>query len=301
MHRASVFPVILLAGACGGGAAPTGATANEPGPAVDPGTAGEACPGENGGDAPDTRDGAMALAAGTHAGCFAKGDTRDTYALEAPEGQPTLYRLRFEGAPATQGCFTMFDAGGAEPSWSDRCAASAGASKEAWALVAPGTTWFLQVHDLSGNAGSEPRAYQLSIEASPIPDGDEPNDAREQATALNPGDVHEGWFHDVLNGPAREVDVYAVEAYKPGELTVTIEEVPPEVHFAVTIFDASGKRLHEKGASNPGAAHTVKIKVKKGRHLIELRNIAGAGTPAVGKGAPPPYATKPYRITVTAP
>jgi hypothetical protein len=38
---------------------------------------------------------------------------------------------------------------------------------------------------------------------------------------------------------------------------------------------------------------------KPGPFFIELRNIAGAGTPAAGIDEPPPYLTQPYRITVS--
>jgi hypothetical protein len=252
---------------------------------------------EGGADAPDTVDGAMMLQPGDNPGCFSAGDKKDTYGLVGPDGQHTLYKVRYEGHPNAQGCLEFIDANKAVARWTDRCAGAPGGTHQAWALVAPGSRWFLQVHDLSGTAGSEPRGYRLAIEAVAIADADEPNGTPAEAKPLPLGQAKESWFFEALGGPARELDVFKVEVPKAGTLSITLENVDPAVQFAVVIDDAGGKALIEKGAANPGANHTVETKVKPGTYTVVLRNLAGAGTPAVAKGDPARYATQPYKIT----
>src|SRR5688572_30301714 len=154
--RAFVWSWMLLSVGCAGGAAQVEAGEPAAGGAV----AAAGCPHEGGGDAPDGVDGALMIEPGDNAGCFATGDRKDTYVLESPAGQHTLYRITFEGRAATQGCIEMLDAGKKEARWTGRCG-EAGALHSAWALVAPGSRWFLQVRDLAGTAGSEDRAYRL--------------------------------------------------------------------------------------------------------------------------------------------
>lgn len=293
----SQLALVLLAGCGGGGGQPTPAYP-PPAPVAAVAPAAE-CPMEGGGDAPDTTDGAMQLAPGDNPGCFAVGDKRDTYALESPAGSFTLYKVHYEGAPGAQGCFEFLDASNAAAKWSDHCAAGPGGMKQAWALVAPGSRWFLQVHDLSGNAGSEPRAYRLKLDAVAIADADEPNATPAEAKPLALGTAKEGWFLEALNAPTPELDVFSVDVAKPGQLTVELANVSSAVQFVVTITDARGARIIEKAAANPGAAHSVSTKVKKGTYHIALRNLAGAGTPPVSSGEPADYATRAYSITAT--
>ena len=254
---------------------------------------------EGGGDAPDSTDGAMALQAGDNPGCFAVGDTKDTYALESPPGQFTLYKIAYEGSPAAQACFELIDAKKQAAKYTDHCAASPGGTKKVWALVAPGSRWFLELKDLTGTAGHDPRGYRLSVQATAIADADEPNDTPAQAKPVSLGQPKESWFFDSLNGPEREMDVYKVDVTKAGTLTVSLESVPPDVQFAVVIADAGGKKVVEKGAANEGASHTLEAKVKPGSYTVAIRNIAGKGTPPVGKDDPPQYATQPYKLSVS--
>ncbi len=257
------------------------------------------CPQEAGGDAPDGIDGAIQLQVGDNPGCFAVGDKRDTFALQSPEDQFTLYKISYEGHAGAQGCFEMWDAEKKQASWTDRCASGAGASKTAWAIVAPNSRWFLQVHDLSGNAGSEPRAYKLSLEAVPVKDDDEPNGTPDEAKPVVFGQARASYFFQALNAPAPELDYFEFDMSKAGKVAVALEDVDPAVQFAVKILAANGKVVIEKGAASAGASHSVETKLSAGNFRIELRNIAGAGTPPVGGGDPPGYATKPYKLTVS--
>ena len=283
--------------ACGGSSPPP---VEEPTPPPSGGlTPAVDCPQEAGGDAPDGIDGAIALAVGTHPGCFAVGDKKDTYALQSPEDEFTLYKISYEGHANAQGCFEMWDAEKKQATWTDRCAAGAGATKSAWALVAPNSRWFLQVHDLSGNAGSEARAYKLALETTAVKDDDEPNGKPEEAKPVAFGKAKPSYFFEALNGPQPEVDYFEFDLSSKGTLTVAIEDVDPAVQFAVKITDGTGKVVIEKGAANAGASHSVQTKIGTGNFRIELRNVAGAGTPPVGTGEPPGYATKPYKLTVT--
>jgi len=241
----------------------------------------------------------MLLQPGDNAGCFAMGDTKDTYALEAPAGQFTLYKLTYEGAAAAQGCFEMMDSKKQIAKWTDRCAQSAGSSKKAWALVAPGSRWFLELRDLTGTAGREPRGYHLKVDAVPVPAAEEPNEAPPEAKPVTLGQPLEAMFFDALNGPSPDRDAFKVDVAKAGTLAVSLENVDPTVQFAVTITDGKGQRVVEKGAANEGAALTLDAKVKPGTYTVAIRNIAGRGTPAVGKDDPPPYATQRYKLTVS--
>jgi hypothetical protein len=290
---------IALVGCGGATTQSTGPEGPPPPPPPDTGgaAAAPACPMEGGGDAPDTVDGAMMLQPGDNPGCFAVGDKKDTYGLVAPDGQHTLYKLSYEGAPAATGCFEMMDAKKQVARWTDRCAKAPGGTLSAWVVVAPGSQWYLQVWDMSGTAGADARGYRLKVDAVALADADEPNDTPAEAKPLTLGTAKESWFLDALNGPEREIDVFKVDVPKAGTLSVILDAVAPQVQFAVTIHDAGGKKVIEKGAANAGAGHTVDAKVKPGTYTIALRNLAGAGTPPVGKDAPPPYATQPYKIT----
>lgn len=304
IRRSSQLSLALLVAGCGGGSGQSsGPTYPPPGPVASPApapvTPAAGCPMEGGGDAPDTVDGAMQLTPGDHPGCFALGDKRDTYALESPAESFMLYKLHYDGAPGAQGCFEMINAAKATASWSDRCAAAPGATKQAWALVAPGSRWFLQVHDLSGNAGSEPRAYRLKVEGIPISDADEPNGTPAEAKPLALGTPKESWMFEALNSGKGDVDVFAVDVAKAGQLAVQLDNVSTAVQFVITITDAKGKRIIEKAAPNSGASHSISAKVKPGTYHIALRNLAGAGTPPVGKDEPADYASRPYTITAS--
>jgi hypothetical protein len=227
------------------------------------------------------------------------GDTKDTYALEAPKDQYTLYRITYDGAAAAQGCFELMDAKKQVAKWTDRCAQAPGAEKKVWALVAPGSRWFLELKDLTGSAGHDPRGYHLKVETTPIADPDEPNDTPANAKPVTLGQAKESWFFDSLNGEAPDHDTFKVEVAKAGTLSITVEGGDPTVQFAATLSDGKGQRVLEKAAANEGAALTVEAKVKPGSYTVAIRNIAGRGTPAVGKDDPPRYATQPYKLTVS--
>src|SRR5262245_51214303 len=96
MHRWSlVFVFVSVACAAkSGGPPPSGPLSSDPPPSV-AGTPppsgptapppGDPCPQEVGGkDAPDGLDGAPALTAGTHQGCYGVNDKKDTFTIAAP-------------------------------------------------------------------------------------------------------------------------------------------------------------------------------------------------------------------------
>src|SRR5688500_5840342 len=91
--------ISLLVGvsACASGSAQVETT--EPG-SIAPTAGGAAgCVNEGPIDAPDTIDGALRIEPGDNPGCFALGDRKDSYALESPPGQFTLYTIEYEGHP----------------------------------------------------------------------------------------------------------------------------------------------------------------------------------------------------------
>lgn len=198
----------------------------------------------------------------TITGCFGQGeDQADAFMLSAPANDgPVLFRFQLATDPGATGCFEF----------------------------------------MGGDRDRHDRPYTLTVQAEPVADVGEPNQTPDTATALALGAPQDASFATPLNGPNPEMDVYRVEVPRKGKLAIVVENVDPTIQLAARISNPAGVRLVEKGAANAGATLRIEQKVAKpGPFFIELRNIAGAGTPAAGVGEPPQYLTGPYRITAS--
>ena len=286
----TLLPLLVLAAACGGSAPKKVAKRPPPPPA---------CPQENGADAPTELEGAPALADGTVTGCFGRGaDQADAFTVQAPEhAGPVVYRFSVKSAPGSKPCFELFDAGRAAVKAESLCAASPGATLDMWVAAQGGSTFGVRLKDLSGDRDGHDRPYTLYVTGEPLADAGEPNQDDATATEITVGETKEAFFATALNGAAQEMDVYRFAAPK-AKLTFTVETMDPTVQFAARLRDAKGKVLIEKSAPNAGATLTFQNSVKKGTYTVELRNLAGAGTPAAGAGEVPQHLTQPYKLTV---
>jgi hypothetical protein len=312
MHRYSFAFVLVLASCAksGGPASPppgpgpmppapeSGAPA-EPAPVA----AGDPCPQEMGKDAPDGLDGALPLEAGTTKGCYGANDKKDTFVLTAPGQTPVAYHLRVQSRTG-QGCLTAYDANKAITPKLDLCVNKEGEVREGWVVVMGGTQWYLQTRDLKGSTLASAEPYTLDVEATPLEDPGEP-DAMEKPVALALGEAKKAFLTGAANATKMDHDYFVVEVpkdmKKKTRFDVNVTDVPSDVQVAVVVYDGSGKKIGEKGASNPGAALKADIKMKgPGKYIFHLRNIHGTSD-LIGHGQPLDRAQKPYTITVNAP
>jgi hypothetical protein len=181
--------------------------------------------------------------------------------------------------------------------------ARTGATIKGWVVVQGGTTWYLETKDLAGDALATARTYALTVEATPIADGGEP-DSKEKQVALTMGQPVEAWFVAAANEPGPEEDWYAVtipkDMKKKTTMKIAIDGVGSKIQVVARVYDGKGADIGGGTGASEGAALATDVKLRgPGTYLIQVKNLAGAGTPMAGMGDAADNATKPYTITVS--
>jgi len=170
-----------------------------------------------------------------------------------------------------------------------------------WDLAEAGD-YYLRVHD-SGNRANGQYTATATFQAAPDPYEPNPNPAH--ATALNIGDIIQGYIF-----PAGDEDWYQVQLGHPGTLTVSLTNMPSNLRGYVTIYNSNAGytyvassavnegdnppvlsyhaatpgpyyiRIHDRdNDKNPAATYTLTTGFTASMDLHEPNNAFGQATP----------------------
>ncbi len=178
-----------------------------------------------------------------------------------------------------------------------------------WVTTQAATTFRIVVRQNSGNISDlGPYTYTLRADYTGVPDLNEPNDQRNQATPLSVGTpmhgyMFAGWSSADTHDFGIWDDWYKV-TLSAGTANIALSDFPSELSPNVVLFAAQGNGAAQTSQSGPAGSNlTLTPTVAAGDYYIFVSlpdPRQTAGTYSTGSSIPH-YATQPYTLTVTGP
>jgi hypothetical protein len=234
-------------------------------------------------------------------GCLAAGDA-DHFALRAPDDRAGGYIQGSITGAAGVVRVTVYDqAGGTE--LASFVAPGPEAPVTFFLAVSPSADARIAVRDAGGAASPYP--YQLATAYTPLADPYEPNESRETAAEIGPGDSMAYLFavrRDAGDDPIAYDDWYYFEA-TADTVSIRMQDVPTDVAARLFLHRADGSEVARVASGIVGGALTMRppLPLEAGMYFLRVSPWAGAPA-AMGEGAAmPDHFTRPYRLTLEQP
>jgi hypothetical protein len=175
-----------------------------------------------------------------------------------------------------------------------------------WA-AAPGEKYRISVHDFA--AFKVPYGYTLVASYTKLEDKSEPNDTRDDATALELGETAEAFYFSGLKSSVAPVaayeDWFAFDA-NAAPITIRLEDVPTNIMPLVQLLDPTGKAIQFSDKTynmTLGGGLDLSTSVAVGGALKLKVSIFASPPPAAGQSASPGELPdnfiRPYKLTVS--
>ncbi len=264
--------------------APAGYQQQQPPPAQPP----VACidPGER--DISDRFEQAMPIGPGVTVGCIYRGDN-DLFLVTAPAGNAGhLFTFALRGAHQMAPGIQVLNF-----NRKSLHIHHVGTSQEArgWVHIAGGTSIYLRVSQVHG--ANEP--YTLTLAATQVTEPGEPNGDLDHATPLTENGFVQAFMSNPANDPSALEDWYRVDVKADGNLTLDVD-MSQDVSPHIKVLSAMRRPVGARSGA-PGERIQLPLRVQRGSYYVRIGSVVGV--PSAGRGDPPSWLTRPYKLTIS--
>jgi len=174
-----------------------------------------------------------------------------------------------------------------------------GASVFFWFDAKVSDTFRLEVKYKYTNSGT-PTPYTLKIAYTGVPDENEPNDLRTQATPITAGTPVHGYLFAGFENSDKVADADWDDWFKvtlpAGTAKITLSDLASDVDGEVTLYDSLGSQIAQEYDATNGASVVLSQAVTAGDYYVKIRPRYAPSTSGSGATVPQ-YLTLPYTLT----